>query len=102
MIDPSGSAKSKIEDALLALAARDPQTKVRALVRTVEAAGPYRGDVEAAGFVVYRVLRLVPTLAVEGPVGRLLALAEQDWVRSLSLDRQVRTMRDLASEATEG
>jgi hypothetical protein len=102
MIDPSGSARSKIEGALLALAGQDPQARVRALVRTVEAAGPYRGDVEAAGFVVHRVLRLVPTLAVEGPVGHLLALAEQDWVRSLSLDRQVHTMRDPASEACEG
>jgi len=95
---PSASAKSKIEDGLLALAVRDPQARVRALVRTVEAAGPHSADVEAAGLVVRRVLRLVPTLAVEGPVAGVLALAERDWVRSLSLDREVRAMGNPASE----
>jgi hypothetical protein len=44
--------------------------------------------------VVRRVLRLVPTLAVEGRVADVVALAEQTWVKAISLDQEMHTMRD--------
>jgi hypothetical protein len=97
MTESSLRSETKIEDALLSLAASDPQARVSVLVRTVEAAEPRRAEAEEAGLVVRRVLRLVPTLAVYGPVADVLALAERDWVQSLSLDREVRTMSHAAN-----
>jgi hypothetical protein len=90
----SEKAGSKADDSLAALHQADPQAVAGAIVRTEGPAGPRRAEVEAMGLTVVRVFRLVPGLAVEGPVARLLELAEQPWVRSISLDRVVHTMQD--------
>lgn len=86
-------AQQKIDESLLACWRKDPQATVAALVRTVDAAEPHRSQAEASGLVVRRVLRLVPTLAVEGRVADVVALADQAWVKTISLDRQMHTMQ---------
>jgi hypothetical protein len=83
---------SKIDAALLALAAADPSAAVLAIVRTVGRAGPRRAAAESAGLTVRHVYRLWPGLAVEGPVAALLALAAQPWVQAIEVDREVKVM----------
>jgi hypothetical protein len=96
----SEKARHKADDSVLALHRADPQAVVAAIVRTEGPAESRRAAVEAAGLVVARVFRLVPGLAVEGPVACLLELAEQPWVRSVSLDRVVHTMQDRAADSS--
>ena len=84
--------RQKTDEALLALYRAQPQAIAAAIVRTEGTAQTHRAAVEAAGLTVRRVFRLVPALAVEGPVADLLALAERQWVSSVSLDREVHTM----------
>ena len=92
MTDPPDETRQKTDEALLALYRAQPQATATAIVRTHAPAQPYRAEVEAAGLTVRRVFRLVPALAVEGSIANLLALAERQWVRSISLDREVHTM----------
>jgi hypothetical protein len=92
MIELSDQARHKATGPLLALHQASPQAIVAAIVRTEGEAGPRQAELEATGLTVRRVFRLVPSLAVQGEVARLLALAERPWVRSISLDQEVHTM----------
>ena len=89
---PPASSTDKIDPALTALRQADPQATVAAIVRTAGAAEAHRAEVEGSGLTVRRVFRLVPGLAVEGKVARVLALADHPWVTSVSLDREVHVM----------
>jgi hypothetical protein len=84
----------KIDPALIALWQADPQASVAVIVRTVGAAETHRPEVEGIGLIVRRVFRLLPGLAVEGKVTRVLTLADHPWVKSVSLDREVHVMRE--------
>jgi len=92
MTDPRDETSQKTGEALLALYQAHPQAIAAAIVRSEGAAESHRAEVEVAGLTVRRVFRLVPALAVEGSVANLLALAEREWVTSVSLDRAVHTM----------
>ncbi|HUW12473.1 MAG TPA: hypothetical protein VM537_22295 [Anaerolineae bacterium] len=92
MTGPADEARQKTGDALLALYRARPQAIAAAIVRSEGEAQPHLAEVEAAGITVRRVFRLVPALAVEGVVADLLALAELQWVASISLDRELHTM----------
>ena len=80
----------KMRQAFLKKLEAGPGTQFRLIVRV-------RGDLEARaeevarlGFQVQRKLKLIDSLAVSGPGGKVKALVKQDWVVSVEEDQAVK------------
>ena len=71
---------------------KEPQAKVRLIVRTRDKPKAYRSLLARRGIKVKRELGLIKALAIECEASSALALLREAWVVSLEEDRAVRTL----------
>jgi hypothetical protein len=82
----------KIDSALEHQLKNMPNRSVDLIVRTDSDAEPHLEWVKSVGLEVTQVYRLSPGMAVSGPGQAALKLVDQNWVVSIELDAQVKTM----------
>ena len=91
-LSSSPSSHQKFSRIFLEQLQKSPQARVAAIIRVTALSPEIEREVEDAGCLVTRRLRLVPSLAVEGPASALLRLAESDWVQRIEPDQAVHTL----------
>ncbi len=70
----------------------NPAAHVHLIVRTVGPAEERRERTEAFGLTVRHVFRLIEGLAISGRASDCLALAGEEWVARIEMDREMRTL----------
>jgi len=71
---------------------KEPETKVRLIVRTRDEPKTYRSLLARRGIKVKRELALIKALAIECEASAALALLREGWVVSLEEDSEVRAL----------
>ena len=69
-----------------------PDARVRCIVRTKGPPAAHRSTFEQRGLHVVFVSTLINAITVEGEASHILALAADDWVLAIELDKPVHTM----------
>ncbi len=69
-----------------------PNQTVDLIVRTQGDAAPHLEWLDLAGLRVKQQFKLSPGVALSGLGGDALKLLDQDWVKTIELDRPVRAM----------
>ena len=85
-------AKARIAAQLARKWRANPTAQVNAVVHTSGDVDEVAALLEQRGLKVRRRYHLLPAIAVAGPGGELLALADEEWVTKVEEDRQVHTM----------
>ena len=83
---------AEIKNNLRARLEQNPQARIRLIVRVKGDLDQAAETMRAQGWKVRRKMALIAGLAVEGPAGDALTLANEAWVRSIEEDRAVHTM----------
>ncbi len=71
---------------------KQPEAKVRLIVRTRDKPQAYRSLLARKGIKVKRELALIKALAIECEASSALALLRERWVVSLEEDKEVRAL----------
>lgn len=71
---------------------KEPEAKVRLIMRTREEPKAYRSFLARKGIKVKRELALIKALAIECEASSALALLREGWVVSLEEDKEVRAL----------
>lgn len=70
----------------------NPAAHVHLIIRTVGPAEERRERAQAFGLTVRHVFRLINALAISGRASDCLALAGEEWVARIEMDREMRTL----------
>lgn len=82
----------KIDGSLKRRLIKEPEAKIRLIVRTSDEPKAYRSHLARKGIKVRRELGLIKALAIECEASSALALLREGWVVSLEEDREVRAL----------